>query len=488
MAYEDEIEQKISGRTYEECKEKWFNAYGKDFRITNKVVEWRPGGFLPLSKKPVTVVTYVVNHQKSYSPDSGRSFYSDKYSEEEQLAKNRDAILQSQSSVLITKQMSEMNNSLEELKNEMSRQLKNLAVSTQEKHESIQKIDEMLENNEFSLSFIRMIEEKIRNDFSLDQLDNFDLVERRVVDWIGESISVVKEMTFRPPHVFIIVGPTGVGKTKLSIELAKKLDAEIINGDSVAIYKKLDIGSAKPTVEEREGIPHHLIDIKDVEEEYSVFDYQKDVRKMIEEITSRNKRIIIVGGTGLYIKAALYDYKLVNEDFHSEFEELTNEEILNEIKKNYDTDIHINNRKRLVRELNKIKNNSTNISNINKPIYDIIVIGLTTDRDRLYKIIDNRVEQMVKDGLIREVKDLYDDKINTKAIETGIGYKELYKYFSGELSLNEALDLIKKNSRNFAKRQYTFFNHQMKVNWFNVDFDNFDNTINKVYEFITKEE
>ncbi|MBP5519101.1 MAG: hypothetical protein J6X84_00785 [Treponema sp.] len=220
MAYEDEIEQKISGRTYEECKEKLFNAYGKDFRITNKVVEWRPGGFLHLSKKPVTVVTYVVNHQKSYSPDSGRSFYSDKYSEEEQLAKNRDAILQSQSSVLITKQMSEMNNSLEELKNEMSRQLKNLAVSTQEKHESIQKIDEMLENNEFSLSFIRMIEEKIRNDFSLDQLDNFDLVERRVVDWIGESISVAKETVVRPPHVYIIVGPTGVGKTTTLVKLA----------------------------------------------------------------------------------------------------------------------------------------------------------------------------------------------------------------------------------------------------------------------------
>ena len=220
MAYEDEIEQKISGRTYEECKEKLFNAYGKDFRITNKVVEWRPGGFLHLSKKPVTVVTYVVNHQKSYSPDSGRSFYSDKYSEEEQLAKNRDAILQSQSSVLITKQMSEMNNSLEELKNEMSRQLKNLAVSTQEKHESIQKIDEMLENNEFSLSFIRMIEEKIRNDFSLDQLDNVDLVERRVVDWIGESISVAKETVVRPPHVYIIVGPTGVGKTTTLVKLA----------------------------------------------------------------------------------------------------------------------------------------------------------------------------------------------------------------------------------------------------------------------------
>jgi tRNA dimethylallyltransferase len=288
--------------------------------------------------------------------------------------------------------------------------------------------------------------------------------------------------------IIVITGPTGVGKTKLSVKLAKKLKGEIINADSMQVYKGLDIGTAKITEVEKENIPHHLFDICSVHDNYTIYNYQKDAREIINKLQRKSKTPILVGGSGLYIKAALYDYKLVNEDFHSEFEELTNEEILNEIKKNYDTDIHINNRKRLVRELNKIKNNSTNISNINKPIYDIIVIGLTTDRDRLYKIIDNRVEQMVKDGLIREVKDLYDDKINTKAIETGIGYKELYKYFSGELSLNEALDLIKKNSRNFAKRQYTFFNHQMKVNWFNVEFDNFDNTVNEVYDFIMKEE
>ena len=132
--------------------------------------------------------------------------------------------------------------------------------------------------------------------------------------------------------IIVIVGPTGVGKTKLSIELAKELDAEIINGDSVAIYKKLDIGSAKPTIEEREGIPHHLIDIKDVEEEYSVFDYQKDVRKTIEDITSRNKRIIIVGGTGLYIKAALYDYQFTEGTTYKSYDDLSNEEILNKLK------------------------------------------------------------------------------------------------------------------------------------------------------------
>ena len=159
--------------------------------------------------------------------------------------------------------------------------------------------------------------------------------------------------------IIVIVGPTGVGKTKLSVELAKKLDAEIINGDSVAIYKELDIGSAKPTINERESIPHHLLDIKDVREEYSVFDYQKDVRKLIEEISSRGKRIIIVGGTGLYIKAALYNYEFTSGTTTNQYEELSNNELLEEIKK-YTTDeitIHENNRKRLVRLLNKYQNN-----------------------------------------------------------------------------------------------------------------------------------
>ena len=284
--------------------------------------------------------------------------------------------------------------------------------------------------------------------------------------------------------IIVITGPTGVGKTKLSVKLAKKLNGEIINADSMQVYKGLDIGTAKITDVEKEKVLHHLFDICDVRENYTIYNYQKDARSIISKLQKKKKTPILVGGSGLYIKAALYDYKLVNESFHSEFSEMSNKEILAEIKKYHDTDIHVNNRKRLVRELNKIKNNSVNTSNINEPLYDIIVIGLTTNRDKLYEIIDSRVDRMIKDGLLKEVKTLYDDKIRTKAIETGIGYKELYKYFDGEISLDEAIDLIKKNSRNYAKRQYTFFNHQMKVNWFNVDFDNFDNTINEVYEFI----
>ena len=284
--------------------------------------------------------------------------------------------------------------------------------------------------------------------------------------------------------IIVITGPTGVGKTRLSVKLAKKLNGEVINADSMQVYIGLDIGTAKIKDAEKERVVHHLFDICDVHKNYTIYNYQKDARSTISKILKKKKTPILVGGSGLYIKAALYDYKLVHEKFHSEFSDMTNEELLEEIKKHYDTDIHVNNRKRLVRELNKIKNNSNNISNINEPIYDIVVIGLTTNRDKLYEIIDRRVDLMIKDGLIKEVKTLYDNRINTKAIETGIGYKELYKYFNGEISLDEAILLIKKNSRNYAKRQYTFFNNQMKVHWFNVNFDDFDTTINEVYDFI----
>ena len=288
--------------------------------------------------------------------------------------------------------------------------------------------------------------------------------------------------------IIVITGPTGVGKTKLSVSLAKRINGEIINADSMQVYRGLDIGTAKITEPEKEMVPHYLFDICDVHKNYTIYNYQKDARSMINKIKRKRKTPILVGGSGLYIKAALYDYKLVNEKFHSEFNELSNEELLAEIKKSHDTDIHVNNRKRLVRELNKIKNNSINISNINEPIYEIVVIGLTTNRDRLYKIIDNRVDKMLKCGLIKEVKTLYDNGINSKAIQTGIGYKELYEYFKGNITLQEAIDLIKKNSRNYAKRQYTFFNNQMAVKWFDVDFDNFDNTVNEVYDYILNEE
>lgn len=287
--------------------------------------------------------------------------------------------------------------------------------------------------------------------------------------------------------IIVIVGPTGIGKTKLSIELAKKLDAEIINGDSVSIYKRLNIGSAKPTKEEQSGIPHHLIDIKDVDEDYTVFDYQKDVRKKIEEITSRGKQIIIVGGTGLYIKAALYDYKFTEGTTYNEYNDLSNEEILSKIKEYKVEKLpELNNRKRLVRLLNKLENNEEITNNKDKLLYNIKVIGLTTDRETLYKRIDKRVDIMMENGLLDEINSLKEDYKNSRILNSGIGYKEFYDYLYNNKSLEDVIEEIKKNSRHFAKRQYTFFNHQFNTNWFNVDLNNFDNTIIEVMDFLKK--
>ena len=284
--------------------------------------------------------------------------------------------------------------------------------------------------------------------------------------------------------IIVITGPTGVGKTKLSVSLAKMLDGEIINADSMQVYKGLDIGTAKIKEDEKEEIPHHLFDICEVDEDYNIFNYQKDCRKVIEDILKRGKTPILVGGSGLYIKSALYNYEFQEESFHSEFEDLTNEELLEEIKRHYETDIHVNNRKRLVRELNKIKNETTNNKDCHKPLYDFVTIGLTCDRSKLYDIINKRVDIMVNEGLVDEVKTLYNQNIRSKAIMTGIGYKELYKYFDGENSLEESIELIKKNSRNFAKRQYTFYNHQMDVKWFDVNFECFNKTVLEVFEYI----
>lgn len=288
-------------------------------------------------------------------------------------------------------------------------------------------------------------------------------------------------------RVIVITGPTAVGKTKLSIELAKKLNGEIINADAMQVYKGLNIGTAKVTEKEKENIPHHLFDIKEVEEEYSIYNYQKDCRKVIDDILRRNKTPILVGGTGLYIKAALYDYKLSEEKTNNTYDNLKTEEIYKELLK-LDKDINIdkNNRRRLIRALNYCKENNTSISNnkTNKLLYDTIFIGLTTDREILYKKINQRVDNMIENGLLEEVKYYYDKNIKTKPLINGIGYKELYNYFDGLCSKEEAVEKIKQNSRHYAKRQYTFLNHQLNVVWFETDYNNFNNTIEKVSSYI----
>lgn len=290
--------------------------------------------------------------------------------------------------------------------------------------------------------------------------------------------------------VIVITGPTATGKTKLSIELALKLNGEIINADSTQIFKDLDIATAKVTEEEKQNIRHHLFDIKTINDNYTVYDYQKDARKKIDEILNKNKVPIIVGGTGLYIKSALYDYKFNEEKPNNSYDNIETNELYNKlIKVDPNTTIHPNNRKRIIRALNYYEQNNEPLSNkekTDKLLYDTIFIGLTTDRTILYDKINKRVDNMVKEGLLDEAKKIYNSSIRTKAVLTPIGYKELFPYFENKMTLEECIEKIKQKSRNYAKRQYTWFNHQMKINWFNVDYDNFDKTINEVYEYIKK--
>ena len=280
--------------------------------------------------------------------------------------------------------------------------------------------------------------------------------------------------------IVVIVGPTGVGKTKMSIELAKYLDAPVINADAVQVYKGLDIGSAKVTKDEMDGVKHYLIDIKDIDEEYNVKEYQNDVRKILEEY--KNKNVIICGGTGLYISAALMDYRFYEDENNETYEGYSNEELYEMVlKKDKFSQIDKNNRIRMVRFLNK------KMVDVVEPkiLYpNVLFIGLTTSRDKLYQRINERVDKMFNDGLAKEVKYLYAKNPNSLILNRAIGYKEVISYLNGEIYEEEAKDLIKKNSRHYAKRQYTWFNNKMNVKWFDVDFNNFDKTIENVKSYI----
>ena len=276
--------------------------------------------------------------------------------------------------------------------------------------------------------------------------------------------------------VLVIVGPTAVGKTNFGIKCANTFNGEIISGDSIQIYKGLDIGSAKPNKDELSRAKHYLIDIKEASDNYSVKDFQDLGRMCIDEISNKNKLPIVVGGTGLYIKALLYDYEFMDEDGKdNQYEDLSNEDLYNKLKEVDPASlekIHINNRKRLIRALNIYEKHNVGISAIkqkqeHKPIYDCLIIGLTKDRQVLYNAIDARVDMMIKDGLVDEIKSLLSSGINfDNQCMQAIGYKEFKDYFNYSKSLEECIGAVKSNSRHFAKRQYTFFNNQLNVKWF----------------------
>ena len=288
--------------------------------------------------------------------------------------------------------------------------------------------------------------------------------------------------------IIALVGPTGSGKTFISIELAKMLDAEIINADSVQVYKDFNIGSAKVRKKEMKGIRHHLLDFKEVNEDYTVYDYQKDARKKLNALIKKNKNVIITGGTGLYLKALLYDYKFSDEPpLLKDYSSLTSEEIKRKIDSIFpDNNIHINNRQRLERFLSAYEASGKIIKNETKDdkVYNFLCVGLTMDREVLYRRLDYRVDVMINEGLIEEARSLY----NKKAVifNNIIGYKEFTPYFKNETTLEETINLIKKHTRNYAKRQYTWFNNQMDVKWFNINLNNPKETAYVIYEYIKK--
>ncbi|CAM3944297.1 tRNA (adenosine(37)-N6)-dimethylallyltransferase MiaA [Bacillus paramycoides] len=284
--------------------------------------------------------------------------------------------------------------------------------------------------------------------------------------------------------VAVIIGPTAVGKTKLSIDLAKALNGEIISGDSMQIYRTMDIGTAKVTTDEMDGIPHYMIDIKNPEDSFSVAEFQERVRKYIREITERGKLPIIVGGTGLYIQSVLFDYQFTDEAgdaiYREQMEKLALERGVEYVhKKLQEVDpesaerIHANNVRRVIRALEIFHTTGEKKSNQlekqeNELLYDVSLIGLTMDREMLYDRINLRVDLMVEQGLLEEVKGLHERGVRECQSIQAIGYKEIYDYFENRVSLEEAVSQLKTNSRRYAKRQLTWFRNKMDVAWFDV--------------------
>lgn len=295
-------------------------------------------------------------------------------------------------------------------------------------------------------------------------------------------------------RVIAVIGPTSVGKTKMGVELAKKLNGEIISGDSMQIYKGMDIGTAKVTYDEMEGIVHHCIDILEPTDEYSVKDFQDTVREKINDIVSRGKLPIIVGGTGLYIKAALYDYEFSetkddHQTFRNKYKDYDNEklyEYLKQIDEQSANELHPNNRQRVLRAIEIFEETGTKKSDIVSSqqhicLYDTYFVGLTLDRELLYERINQRVDKMKDMGLQKEVTSLYNQGLKrTHQSMKAIGYKEWFDYFEGLCSLDDVYENIKKHSRQYAKRQYTWFKNQFDVHWYDVDLNHFENTVDDV--------
>ena len=288
-------------------------------------------------------------------------------------------------------------------------------------------------------------------------------------------------------NLLVLLGPTAIGKTDVSINLAKEIKGEIISADSMQIYKYMDIGSAKVTEEEMQGVEHHLVDILYPDEEFTVANYKSRAKELITKINNKNKIPIIAGGTGLYINSLVYDLNFTkvaaNEDFRSRLEAIAevkgNEYLHQELAKiDEESSLKIspNDQKRVIRALEIYEVTGKTMSEYNKdfrkPIedYNLVMIGLNMDRTKLYERINLRVDIMIENGLVDEVRSILSKGYSKDLVSMqGIGYKEVIMYLEDELTLEESIELIKKKSRNYAKRQLTWFRRDYRIKWMNLD-------------------
>lgn len=292
----------------------------------------------------------------------------------------------------------------------------------------------------------------------------------------------------RPP-LLVLVGPTAIGKTALSLRLAKALNAEIISGDSMQVYRRMNIGTAKLPPEEREGIPHHLIDICEPEHPFSASEFQRLCTEAIRDIASRGKLPMIVGGTGLYVESVCYGFEFreqgADESFREEmraYAEANGNEALHAKLAAVDPasaeKLHANDVGRVVRALEVHRLTGKPLSeqqgqsrgDDKRSPYRLCIVGLTMDRAALYARIEERVDQMLADGLVNEVKELLDSGVPRDAISMrGLGYKEIAAYLAGEMDYGTAVDVLKRDTRHFAKRQLSWFRHMKALEWVDVD-------------------
>lgn len=286
------------------------------------------------------------------------------------------------------------------------------------------------------------------------------------------------------PTVIVIGGPTASGKSTLAVELAKRIDGEIISADSMQIYKEMNIGTAKITEQEKQGIKHYMLDIISPEERYNVSVYKKEAEKKIEEILAKEKVPIIVGGTGLYIDSLVYGVEFQEEEVDEEYRRVLNEMAEKEgLEKLYQKAVEIdpeamkkislNDRKRIIRVLEiyhktgKTKTEQEKESRKNEVKYNYKVFAITMDREKLYKRIENRVDQMIEEGLIEEVKALKKKYSKFPTAMQGLGYKEVVEYLENRISFEDMIENLKKETRHYAKRQLTWFRKNKATIWLN---------------------